>query len=228
MCLKNLESRLDYFFYNIDLLELALTHRSYGSDHNERLEFLGDSILNFAVTTMLFDRYKNMNEGNLSIMRAKLVKQSSLEMIAKNLDLSTYLRLGQGEIKSGGNYRSSILANAVEAIFGAIFKDSGFGKSCAVIKKQYEFLIDNFHNANFEKDSKTLLQEFLQSKKISIPTYTLVLVYGNNHEQNFEVECAIPSLNIKVKGVGITRRTAEQSAAKDMLNLVSISRPTIT
>ncbi len=216
MNLKDLESRLKYQFYNINNLKQALTHRSYGLVHNERLEFLGDSILNFSITSMIFAQYKSMNEGNLSRLRANLVNQSFLEKIAINLDLPKYIRLGNGEIKSGGNYRSSILSDAVEAIFGAVFEDSGFRSAYNVIINQYTYFLHSSESIHFQKDSKSFLQEFLQRKGMSLPKYALISSHCKE-KISFEVECTIPSIGIKTYGIGKTRRSAEQHAAYVMI-----------
>ncbi|HEY0294522.1 MAG TPA: ribonuclease III, partial [Bordetella sp.] len=164
-----LETRLDHRFGDQALLEQALTHRSHGARHNERLEFLGDSVLNFVVAAMLFEKYGKLDEGDLSRLRANLVKQSSLVEVAQRLDLSQYLRLGEGELKSGGFRRPSILADAVEAIFGAVFLDAGFDAARKVILKLYQPVMANIDPKTLGKDAKTLLQEFLQGRKLPLP-----------------------------------------------------------
>jgi ribonuclease-3 len=214
MSLATLETRLDYHFSDPALLEQALTHRSHGARHNERLEFLGDSVLNFVVAAMLFERYSKIDEGDLSRLRANLVKQASLADIAQRLELSQYLRLGEGELKSGGFRRPSILADTVEAIFGAVFLDSGFDAARRVIVRQYQPVLASVDPKTLGKDAKTLLQEFLQGRKLALPLYTVVATHGAAHSQQFEVECAIPALEIKVMAPGASRRAAEQSAAK--------------
>lgn len=214
MSLANLEHRLDYHFGDAALLEQALTHRSHSARHNERLEFLGDSVLNFVVAAMLFERYATIDEGDLSRLRANLVKQASLVDIAQKLGLSQYLRLGEGELKSGGFRRPSILADTVEAIFGAVFQDAGFDAARKVIEHQYNPILENVDPATLGKDAKTLLQEFLQGRKMALPVYTVVATHGAAHSQQFEVECAILALDIKITAAGATRRAAEQSAAK--------------
>jgi ribonuclease-3 len=196
------------------LLEQALTHRSHGARHNERLEFLGDSVLNFVVAAMLFERYSKIDEGDLSRLRANLVKQASLADIAQRLELSQYLRLGEGELKSGGFRRPSILADTVEALFGAVFLDAGFDAARRVIVRQYQPVLASVDPKTLGKDAKTLLQEFLQGRKLALPVYTVVATHGAAHSQQFEVECAIPALEIKVMAPGASRRAAEQSAAK--------------
>lgn len=214
MSLATLENRLDHHFGDPALLEQALTHRSHGARHNERLEFLGDSVLNFVVAAMLFDRYSKIDEGDLSRLRANLVKQASLADIAQRLELSQYLRLGEGELKSGGFRRPSILADTVEAIFGAVFLDAGFEAARRVIVRQYQPVLASVDPKTLGKDAKTLLQEFLQGRKLALPLYTVVATHGAAHSQQFEVECAIPALDIKVMAPGASRRAAEQSAAK--------------
>ena len=214
MSLATLENRLDYHFGDAALLEQALTHRSHGARHNERLEFLGDSVLNFVVAAMLFERYSKIDEGDLSRLRANLVKQASLADIAQRLELSQYLRLGEGELKSGGFRRPSILADTVEALFGAVFLDAGFEAARRVIVRQYLPVLASVDPKTLGKDAKTLLQEFLQGRKLALPLYTVVATHGAAHSQQFEVECAIPALEIKVTAPGASRRAAEQSAAK--------------
>ncbi|MGN6455305.1 MAG: ribonuclease III [Achromobacter mucicolens] len=214
MSLATLENRLDHHFGDPALLEQALTHRSHGARHNERLEFLGDSVLNFVVAAMLFERYSKIDEGDLSRLRANLVKQASLADIAQRLELSQYLRLGEGELKSGGFRRPSILADTVEAIFGAVFLDAGFDAARRVIVRHSQPVLASVDPKTLGKDAKTLLQEFLQGRKMALPLYTVVATHGAAHSQQFEVECAIPALDIKVMAPGASRRAAEQSAAK--------------
>ncbi|HCW20872.1 MULTISPECIES: ribonuclease III [Achromobacter] len=214
MSLATLENRLDHHFGDAGLLEQALTHRSHGARHNERLEFLGDSVLNFVVAAMLFERFSKIDEGDLSRLRANLVKQASLADIAQRLELSQYLRLGEGELKSGGFRRPSILADTVEALFGAVFLDAGFDAARRVIVRQYQPVLASVDPKTLGKDAKTLLQEFLQGRKLALPLYTVVATHGAAHSQQFEVECAIPALEIKVMAPGASRRAAEQSAAK--------------
>src|SRR6476661_10803859 len=173
-----LESRLRYEFRNAELLRQAMTHRSHSATHNERLEFLGDSILNCVVASLLFERYIKIDEGDLSRLRANLVKQQSLYEIAQRLELSQFLRLGEGELKSGGFRRPSILADTLEALFGAIFLDAGFDVARDVIRGLYIPILDTVDPRTLGKDAKTLLQEFLQGKKISLPTYNVVATHG--------------------------------------------------
>ncbi|HEV3105719.1 MAG TPA: ribonuclease III [Trinickia sp.] len=225
MPLSPLESRLRYEFRNAELLRQALTHRSHSASHNERLEFLGDSVLNCAVAALLFQRFGKLDEGDLSRVRANLVKQQSLYEIAQALNISEGLRLGEGELRSGGFRRPSILADAFEAILGAIFVDGGFDAAQAVIKRLYVPILDHIDPRTLGKDSKTLLQEYLQGHKIALPTYTVVATHGAAHNQQFEVECTVPKLDIKVSGSGASRRAAEQAAAKKALDEVVAQAP---
>ena len=225
MSLATLENRLDHHFGDPALIEQSLTHRSHGARHNERLEFLGDSVLNFVVAAMLFERYAKIDEGDLSRLRANLVKQASLADIAQRLELSQYLRLGEGELKSGGFRRPSILADTVEALFGAVFLDAGFDAARRVIVRQYQPVLASVDPKTLGKDAKTLLQEFLQGRKLALPVYTVVATHGAAHSQQFEVECAIPALEIKVNAPGASRRAAEQSAAKLALEAAQAISP---
>ncbi|MFX1672820.1 ribonuclease III [Paraburkholderia sp. A2WS-5] len=227
MPLSPLESRLRYEFRNAELLRQALTHRSHSATHNERLEFLGDSVLNCAVAALLFQRFSKLDEGDLSRVRANLVKQQSLYEIAQALNIADGLRLGEGELRSGGFRRPSILADALEAIFGAIFLDGGFDAAQTVIKRLYIPILDHIDPRTLGKDSKTLLQEYLQGHKIALPTYTVVATHGAAHNQQFEVECTVPKLDVKVSGSGASRRAAEQAAAKKALDEVMAAAPAL-
>ncbi len=214
MDLSALEERLQYQFQSAELLQQAVTHRSHGVVHNERLEFLGDSVLNCVVAQLLFLKYARLDEGDLSRLRANLVKQQSLSEIAERLGLSDFLRLGEGEMKSGGFRRPSILADTLEAVFGAVFVDGGFEGARAVIGRLFEPVLKVVDPKTLGKDSKTLLQEYLQAKRLPLPVYTVVETRGAAHNQEFEVECSIPKLDVGVRGSGRSRRGAEQSAAK--------------
>ncbi|WP_175689409.1 ribonuclease III [Burkholderia anthina] len=225
MPLSQLESRLRYEFRNAELLRQALTHRSHSATHNERLEFLGDSVLNCAVAALLFQRFSKLDEGDLSRVRANLVKQQSLYEIAQALNISEGLRLGEGELRSGGFRRPSILADAFEAIIGAVFLDGGFEAAQGVIKRLYVPILDHIDPRTLGKDAKTLLQEYLQGHKIALPTYTVVATHGAAHNQQFEVECTVPKLDVKVSGSGASRRAAEQAAAKKALDEVLAAAP---
>lgn len=209
-----LQKRLGHQFRNAALLQQALTHRSHSVLHNERLEFLGDSVLNCVVASLLFDSFSSIDEGDLSRVRANLVKQQSLYEIAQKIELSQFLRLGEGELKSGGFRRPSILADTLEALFGAIYLDAGFDVAREVIKSLYSSVLVSIDPTTLGKDAKTLLQEFLQSKKIALPLYNVVATHGAAHSQEFEIECLVPKLDIQVFGTGGSRRAGEQAAAK--------------
>ncbi len=212
--IKLLQERLGYVFQKPELLTQALTHRSHSKKNNERLEFLGDSVLNCTVAEMLYERYTDLDEGDLSRVRANLVKQQALYEIAQALQLSDCLRLGEGELKSGGFKRPSILADTFEAIIGAIFLDSGFEASKKVLRKWYSQILEHVDPRTLGKDDKTLLQEYLQGHQLPLPIYNVVATTGVAHNQQFEVECSIPSLKITLNGKGPSRRAAEQVAAK--------------
>lgn len=211
--LKSLEAALGYEFRDPALLEQAVTHRSHSSRHNERLEFLGDSVLNFVVAALLYKQFSRVDEGDLSRLRANLVKQSALADIAQKLSLSDYLRLGEGELKSGGFRRPSILADALEAVFGAVFLDAGFDAAEQVIERQYAPILQTVDPKTLGKDPKTLLQELLQGRRLDLPLYTVVATHGAAHNQMFDVECAVPKLDIRVSAAASSRRAAEQLAA---------------
>lgn len=221
MKLDRLERALGYQFVRPELLLQALTHRSYGYPHNERLEFLGDSVLNCVMATVLFERFATLREGDLSRQRANLVKQDTLAGIAQSLGLGDFLKLGEGELKSGGFRRPSILADGLEAIFGAIYRDADFAAARQAIEKLYEPLLAEVNPKLSGKDAKTELQELLQARKLPLPQYTLLATRGEAHEQEFEIECAVPSLSICVHGVGGSRRHAEQAAARMAIERVS-------
>jgi ribonuclease-3 len=212
--LEALQDRLGYRFAAAALLRQALTHRSHGATHNERLEFLGDSVLNCAVASLLYEKFGKLDEGDLSRVRANLVKQQTLFEVAQRLELSACLLLGEGEQKSGGFRRPSILADTLEAVFGAIFLDGGFDAAQQAIRRLYEPVLRNVDPNTLGKDAKTLLQEWLQSRKIPLPVYAVVATHGAAHNQLFEVECSVPKLSIQVLGSGGSRRSAEQAAAK--------------
>jgi len=222
MSLSKLEARIGHVFDKRALLEQAVTHRSHSARHNERLEFLGDSVLNFVVAALLFERYAKIDEGDLSRVRANLVKQAALASIAQTLDLSQYLRLGEGELKSGGFRRPSILADTLEAVFGAVFLDGGFDAARGVITRLYEPVLVNIDPKTLGKDPKTLLQEFLQGRKLPLPAYTVVATHGAAHDQQFEVECAVGApFDVRVTAAGASRRAAEQAGAQQMLDAIA-------
>lgn len=205
--------QLGYEFARPELLRQALTHRSHGSPNNERLEFLGDSVLNCAIAAKLYQTYPRLPEGDLSRMRAALVKEQTLAEIASRLKLGEILMLGEGELKSGGFRRPSILADALEAIIGAVYLDAGFVAAEQMILALYEPLLQDLDPKTITKDPKTQLQEYLQSRKLALPQYEVLAIRGEAHEQEFEVECIIPGLNIRSLGEGHSRRSAEQNAA---------------
>lgn len=225
MSVAPLEAVLGYTFENKSLLELALTHRSHSSRNNERLEFLGDSVLGTSVSSLLFHRFSKLDEGDLSRVRANLVKQAALADIAQRLGLSEYLRLGEGELKSGGFRRPSILADTLEAILGAVYLDGGFQKAQSVIHELYEPIVKSIDPQTIGKDAKTLLQEFLQAHKLALPTYTVVATHGAAHSQQFEVACDIEQLDIHVQAAGASRRAAEQTAAREALEKAMTAKP---
>lgn len=220
MSFEVLQHRLGHTFKDVALLQQALTHRSHSSLHNERLEFLGDSVLNCTIASLLFEKFDKIDEGDLSRLRANLVKQQSLYEVAQGLELSQFLRLGEGELKSGGFRRPSILADTLEALFGAIFLDAGFNAAQDVIRALYLPILDNVDPKTLGKDAKTLLQEFLQGKRIALPQYNVVATHGAAHNQEFEIECLVPKLDIQVFGTGGSRRAGEQAAAKLALEAV--------
>jgi len=217
---SRLEQLLNYQFKNTELLKEALTHRSAHSKNNERLEFLGDSILNFVIAAELYLLYPKSPEGDLSRLRANLVNKDGLYEISKILKFNDYLILGSGELKSGGYRRNSILADTVEAIFGAVYMDSGFNECKKLILYLYDDLIKNIPDANDLKDPKTRLQELLQSRKLSLPKYSVTEVTGQAHNQQFKVDCEIAELGLKTEGKATNRRKAEQQSAEKIIPLV--------
>ena len=214
----------DYSFKNQGLLETALTHRSVGKDNYERLEFLGDAILGFVITEILFQKYPDQDEGVLTRLRANLVKRESLAKLARTLDLGERIRLGPGERKSGGWRRDSILANTMEAIIGAVYLDSDISQCKKFIVSLYLNTLDELDVNNIGKDPKTVLQELLQSKKISLPVYTVIAEHGEAHKRIFTVSCEIAELDQRVQAEGKSKRIAEQSAASMALKLIE-NRP---
>ena len=216
-----LANALGHAFGREELLLQAITHRSYGSPHNERLEFLGDSVLNCVVASLLYQRFAGLREGDLSRQRANLVCQEALAEIAQALALGDYLRLGEGELKSGGFRRPSILADALEAIIGAIYLDAGFEAARSAIERLFKPLLDQVNPKESGKDPKTALQEILQGRKLPLPQYALVATHGEAHAQQFEVECSLPALDIRVTGQGGSRRAAEQSAARAAIERIA-------
>jgi ribonuclease-3 len=213
MALSTLTAGLGHSFADRALLQTALTHRSFGVPNNERLEFIGDGVLNCVIAIALFRRYPELAEGDLSRMRANLVRQDALHRLALSLTLGDFLRLGEGELKSGGNQRPSILADAVEALIGAVYLDAGFEAAQAVIARLYLPLFDELSSGPVTKDAKTSLQEWLQGRKKPLPRYHLIETSGAAHEQRFEVACEIENPAMRTTGQGSSRRLAEQAAA---------------
>lgn len=220
MKLSSLQQALGYEFADITLLQQALTHRSVGFKNNERLEFLGDAILDSSISDLLYHQFTSLDEGDLSRIRASLVKKETLADLALALKLSDFLKLGEGELKSGGFRRPSILADAFEAILGAIYLDGGFEAAHQVIARLYTQLINTLDPKKVGKDAKTYLQEYLQARKMAIPVYRVLNTRGVAHEQLFDVVCEIQALNLQVGATGPSRRAAEQCAAQDMMALI--------
>ena len=214
------ERSFGYVFAQPALCHAAVTHRSAGPDHNERLEFLGDSILNCGVARLLYDAHPEADEGALSRLRATLVSGETLAQIAGELGVGEHLRLGPGELKSGGFRRASILADALEAILGAIFLDSGFDAAAAVVARIIGPRLSDLPAADTLKDPKTRLQEALQAHGLALPVYTLTAAAGDPHMQSFTVTCEVPVLDVSAVGEGVSRRRAEQLAAAKLLELL--------
>jgi ribonuclease-3 len=206
--------KLGHVFAQPQLLQRALTHRSYAPEHNERLEFLGDSILGCVIAKHLYNNYPQLSEGELSRLRSNLVREETLATLAQQLELGSQLKLGEGELKSGGFRRPSILADALEALFGAVLLDAGFAAAEQAVLNLYVPYLEQVDTQTLGKDAKTLLQEYLQGKRIPLPTYSVIAMQGEAHAQSFQVECVIPSLKISARGSGTSRRNAEQQAAQ--------------
>lgn len=215
--LDDLYRKLDYRFSNEALLEQALTHRSVGKHNNERLEFLGDSILSFVISSDLYHRFADIDEGRLSRIRASLVKGETLAKLAGELSLGDYLHLGSGELKSGGFRRASILADALESIFGAVYLDSDIATAERIILRLFEPRLQKLDPGKALKDPKTRLQEYLQAKQQPLPVYEVVEVRGKSHNQHFTVSCHVEILSEPVLAEGSSRRKAEQQAAEEVL-----------
>ena len=220
--LSALQQRLGHRFANPRLIERALTHRSFSADHNERLEFLGDAVLGLAVSGLLFEKLSDLPEGDLSRVRAHLVKQDSLAQIATRLGLSACLRLGDGEKRSGGNKRPSILADALEALIGAVYLDAGFETVNALVHRLYADVQWDAQMGSLGKDAKTELQEWLQGRKMKLPEYRVVATLGEAHRQTFDVECMVVEAGLTERGLGASRRAAEQAAAAAMLQQLQV------
>ncbi len=212
-----LQARLGHRFSDPRLFQCALTHRSFGADHNERLEFLGDAVLNLAVSSLLFERFSDSDEGDLTRVRAHLVREDSLHRAALALGLPEVLRLSEGEARGGGAQRPSMLADAVEALIGATYLDGGFDAATGLVRSLFGEVINSTELDAWRKDAKTELQEWLQARKLPVPIYRIVATRGQAHAQTFEVECAVPALALAEQGQGRSRRSAEQEAANLML-----------
>lgn len=221
MDLEGFSLSIGYRFNDPGLLRRALTHRSYGTANNERLEFLGDSVVNCAVALELYRKFPQLSEGDLSRLRASLVNQPSLLAVAQSFGFGDQLLLGEGELKSGGCRRPSILADAVEAVIGATFLDGGFDSALGVVRTLLASALDTIDPSTTGKDPKTLLQEHLQGRRIALPQYAVITTRGETHEQIFQVECVIPDLDIRSLGEGASRRSAEQNAARQAYELAT-------
>ena len=215
--LTALQHRLGYRFTQPDLLTRAVTHRSFGVDHTERLEFLGDVVLSLAISDLLFERFAGSDEGDLTRVRAHLVREDSLHKVALLIGLPEVLRLSEGEARGGGAQRPSILADALEAVIGAAYRDGGFEAAQALVQRLFGEVIETTDLDSWAKDAKTELQEWLQARRLPVPAYRIVTTRGQAHAQTFEVECAVPALGLTETGEGRSRRSAEQEAARGML-----------
>jgi ribonuclease-3 len=226
--LDDLQDRLGHRFAQPDLLGRALTHRSFGAEHNERLEFLGDAVLNLAVSRLLFDRFGGSDEGDLTRVRAHLVREDSLYKAALVLRLNEVLRLSEGEARGGGAQRPSILADAMEAIVGAVYLDGGFDAASQLIHQLFGEVITSTGMDNWRKDAKTELQEWLQGRRLPVPAYRITATRGQAHAQTFDVECAVADLGVSESGEGRSRRAAEQEAARKVLLKLQSQPGTVT
>ncbi len=223
--LQVLQRQLQHEFADARFLACALTHRSHSADHNERLEFLGDAVLNLSVADLLYEQLRAQPEGDLSRVRANLVKQDTLHQLALTLDISNNLRLGDGEVRSGGKKRPSILADALEALIGAVYLDGGYQAARALVFRLFKDVEINPSMSAIGKDPKTELQEWLQGRKMHLPQYRVVATLGAAHQQSFDVECEIPSLGLCERGIGGSRRAGEQAAAAAMLQKLRSIKP---
>lgn len=210
---EGISGKLGYAFRNPEMLRRAFTHRSFGAGHNERLEFLGDSVLNCVVSNELFSAFPDLPEGDLSRVRSHLVNQQTLARLARDLRIGEAVLLGEGELRSGGRGRASILANALEALFGAVFLDGGFSAAEQMIRRLYTPVFRELDPQALGKDPKTRLQEYLQGRRMALPQYRVLETRGEAHQQQFQVECLLPGLQIRTVGEGASRRSAEQDAA---------------
>jgi ribonuclease-3 len=218
--LRELQRRMQHNFSDVSLLARALTHRSFSADHYERLEFLGDSVLNLAVSHLLYTQLASLPEGDLSRVRANLVKQETLHQLALELGLSELMKLGEGEMRSGGQKRASILADTLEALIGAVYLDANFAVAQALVQRLFKAVEINPQMDAIGKDPKTELQEWLQGRKMKLPGYKVVGTLGAAHKQSFDVECEIDELRLSERGIGSSRRSAEQAAATAMLQTI--------
>jgi ribonuclease-3 len=221
--LDDLQQRLGHRFAQPRLLICALTHRSFGADHNERLEFLGDAVLNLAISGLLYERFSGSDEGDLTRVRAHLVREESLHRAALQLGLPDVMRLSEGEARGGGAQRPSILADAVEALIGATYLDGGFEPAQHIVRRLYGEIIQATDADSWSKDAKTELQEWLQARRLPVPAYRIAATRGQAHAQTFEVECAVATLDLAERGEGRSRRAAEQEAARRMLEVLKAS-----
>ena len=221
--LDALQRRLGHRFEEPRLLARALTHRSGSPDHNERLEFLGDAVLNLAVSGLLYERFSGSDEGDLTRIRAHLVREDSLHRLALQLGLPEVLRLSEGELRGGGALRPSILADAVEAVIGAVYLDGGFDAARQLVQRLLGEVIGSTEVESWSKDAKTELQEWLQARRIAVPAYRITATRGQAHAQTFEVECKVAALGLVECGEGRSRRAAEQEAARRMLDHLKAS-----
>jgi len=221
--LEALQRRLGYRFADERLLQRALTHRSFGADHNERLEFLGDAILNLSISALLYERFAGSDEGDLTRVRAHLVREDSLHRAALALGVPEALRLSEGELRGGGSLRVSILADALEALIGAVFLDGGYPAANELVGRLFGETIQASDADHWSKDAKTELQEWLQARRLAVPAYHIAATRGQAHAQTFDVECAVASLGLAERGEGRSRRAAEQEAARRMLEQLKAS-----
>ena len=223
LLLDALQHRIGHRFGDAGLLTRALTHRSFGADHNERLEFLGVVVLSLVISDLLFERFAGSDEGDLTRVRAHLVREESLHRVALQLGMPEVLRLGEGEARGGGAQRASILADALEALIGATYLDGGYDAARTAVTGLFGEIIATTDVASWSKDAKTELQEWLQARRLPVPAYSISATRGQAHAQTFEVECRVPALNMVEGGVGRSRRVAEQEAARRMLDALKVS-----
>jgi len=221
--LDQLQNRLGHRFAQSRLLVIALTHRSFGADHNERLEFLGDAVLNLAVSGLLYERFSGSDEGDLTRVRAHLVREESLHRAALQLGLPDVVRMSEGEARGGGALRPSILADAVEALIGAAYLDGGWEPAQHIVRRLFGDVIQATDADSWSKDAKTELQEWLQARRLPVPAYRIAATRGQAHAQTFEVECAVATLDLAERGEGRSRRAAEQEAARRMIDVLKAS-----